>query len=958
MNRQRCGVLALLLAIAGAPSEAALVERWGRHVVSVANGSHSGNPFELEIEATFTHTLSGAELTLPGYYAGNDTWKIGFMPTEEGEWTWVTSSADGDLDGQTGSLTCVASTSRGPLAADGKKWRYADGGYVVPVGVFVQLMHGAGSTAEIEDFADFLQSNHIQLVNFRLCEQDICFDSVAARTMDLTLWDRLEERLGILAERGIGVDVMLYTDDGGKPSYGGESEEEAFLVRYAVARLAGFPVVNFNTGIDIWEYRGASWHDWYGNLVRSLDPYGHPVSSRAQAGDSTSFMSAGVRTYNSVGDRNSQFSRMLAAFTDAAEASMNNDNFGEDRDGINGHTPSDIRRTAWKGLLAGGVGFHVRDNINNDCANGQTANCDMPFTVADIETRLESEQWLKLLQQFTDQKLTGVFESLLPESSLVGNGWAIADPARTTIVYLFLGVDDTWDSGTTDPLEVKLSGVAGDYDATWFDPRSGAETSEGVLTGGSDYSLTPPTTEDWVLLLQDGDPSVRTLTVTPPIGGTVHSSPPGINCGTDCEEDYALSSDVELTPTPDFGLEFDGWAGDPECWDGEPRMLFDTTCTALFGPCTLDSIVDLPPQTVLDTQTFEACNELRAGSGGFIVGSTGVVDLQAGNIVVIQNGFSVEPGGWLSVRGGGAGLPGDPPPSPPSGLAALGGDGQVTLDWLDNQELDLAGYRVYRALAAGGPYTEIAGLLGTSDHLDTSVTNGTTYYYVVTAEDLAAQESADSVEASVTPGSGLAGHWRFDEGSGSSLGDETGSSDGAIFGAGWTTGIAGSALDFDGSDDHVVLPTSAALDVTGTQITLAAWIFPHDGGTSNGSRILSKRTDPGDSDVYALYTQGNRVRFRLDEVDMISSATFANDQWIHVAAVYNGVDKRIYLDGVLDPAAPQVKSDAIDGSARAVHFGKREDEARFFDGLIDEVRIYSRALTPAEVAALAVIPPP
>ena len=95
MNWQRYGAIALLLATLGTPLEAGSVNRWGRHVVSLANASYSGNPFELEVEATFTHTTSGTELTLPGYYAGGDTWKIGFMPTEEGEWTWVTSSADG-----------------------------------------------------------------------------------------------------------------------------------------------------------------------------------------------------------------------------------------------------------------------------------------------------------------------------------------------------------------------------------------------------------------------------------------------------------------------------------------------------------------------------------------------------------------------------------------------------------------------------------------------------------------------------------------------------------------------------------------------------------------------------------------------------------------------------------------------------------------------------------------------
>ncbi|NIQ29536.1 MAG: LamG domain-containing protein, partial [Acidobacteria bacterium] len=81
--------------------------------------------------------------------------------------------------------------------------------------------------------------------------------------------------------------------------------------------------------------------------------------------------------------------------------------------------------------------------------------------------------------------------------------------------------------------------------------------------------------------------------------------------------------------------------------------------------------------------------------------------------------------------------------------------------------------------------------------------------------------------------------------------DETGTSDGTVFGAAWATGVSGSALDFDGTDDYVELANTSALDITGTQITLSAWIFPHDGGTSNGSRIVSKRTDAGGSDVYA-----------------------------------------------------------------------------------------------------------
>jgi hypothetical protein len=92
------------------------------------------------------------------------------------------------------------------------------------------------------------------------------------------------------------------------------------------------------------------------------------------------------------------------------------------------------------------------------------------------------------------------------------------------------------------------------------------------------------------------------------------------------------------------------------------------------------------------------------------------------------------------------------PPAAPTGLTASAGDGQVSLDWADNGEADLAGYTVYRSTTSGGGYAAVTGsLLGASAYTDTAVTNGTTYYYVVTASDTSANESGFSTEASATP---------------------------------------------------------------------------------------------------------------------------------------------------------------------------------------------------------------
>ena len=94
----------------------------------------------------------------------------------------------------------------------------------------------------------------------------------------------------------------------------------------------------------------------------------------------------------------------------------------------------------------------------------------------------------------------------------------------------------------------------------------------------------------------------------------------------------------------------------------------------------------------------------------------------------------------------------DFPPAAATGLVATDGVGQVDLDWSDNIESDLAGYNVYRSAIPGGPYTIIGGSLSIpSSYIDSSVSSGTSYYYVVAAVDNGANESGYSNEDSATP---------------------------------------------------------------------------------------------------------------------------------------------------------------------------------------------------------------
>jgi len=94
-------------------------------------------------------------------------------------------------------------------------------------------------------------------------------------------------------------------------------------------------------------------------------------------------------------------------------------------------------------------------------------------------------------------------------------------------------------------------------------------------------------------------------------------------------------------------------------------------------------------------------------------------------------------------------------PEPPSGLWSAPGDGTVSLDWDDNIESDLAGYNIYRSTTSGSGYSKLnSSLLSSSNYTDNDVTNGATYYYVVTAVDTYPNESGYSSEVYAQPGSG------------------------------------------------------------------------------------------------------------------------------------------------------------------------------------------------------------
>jgi hypothetical protein len=213
--------------------------------------------------------------------------------------------------------------------------------------------------------------------------------------------------------------------------------------------------------------------------------------------------------------------------------------------------------------------------------------------------------------------------------------------------------------------------------------------------------------------------------------------------------------------------------------------------------------------------------------------------------------------------------------------------------------------------------------------------------------------------ASASPG--LVAAYDFDAGVGTTLADLSGNgNDGTISHATWSTdGHSGAALAFDGSSSLVTIPDAPALDLS-SRMTLEAWVKPAALGAT--WRTVLFKQQPGGM-VYSLYAgDGDGLPTAQVEAGAEWSAPGPDQlplgEWTHLAATYDGSFLALYVDG----AQVQVRfaAGAIPASTGPLRIGGNTAWPEWFDGLIDDVRVYSRVLPQSEIwedMATPVAPP-
>jgi glucose/arabinose dehydrogenase len=199
----------------------------------------------------------------------------------------------------------------------------------------------------------------------------------------------------------------------------------------------------------------------------------------------------------------------------------------------------------------------------------------------------------------------------------------------------------------------------------------------------------------------------------------------------------------------------------------------------------------------------------------------------------------------------------------------------------------------------------------------------------------------------------LAAHWKLDETQGSLAGDSAGDNDGTLHGGPmWrpSGGMKGGALELDGVDDYVEIPS--VLDPADGSFTVEAWIKGDIAG-----RVIISQTNAGGPGVTWLGTEPSQGRLmtelvpppdgRLVTPALASDFVLTDGLWHNIAFVWDGAFRHLYVDGnqvakdgnTLEPLAT---------SQGDLHIGAAGDlaETGFWSGLIDQVRIYDRTVTP------------
>ncbi|RXK52631.1 DUF5060 domain-containing protein [Aquirufa rosea] len=281
------------------------VERWNR-VEFVWNTSFKGNGYQdVEFKAIFIH--SDTTLIIPGFFDGNQTFKLRFMPTRLGTWKYTTISNVPGLSKKTGTLECVTPSAQnhGPVKTNGLHFSYSDGKNYYPLGTTAYAWNHMGEALQSLTLNSLKNSGFNKI---RMCVFPKNYDLVKEEPEHfpfvlkenkrddkgnmIPVWDysqfnpkffqQLETHIEALQKIGMEADLILFHPyDKGRWGFDAMPQEiNNKYIKYLLARISSFRNVWWSMANE-WDYVKSKtvddWDELTATLIKS-DPYRHLCS--------------------------------------------------------------------------------------------------------------------------------------------------------------------------------------------------------------------------------------------------------------------------------------------------------------------------------------------------------------------------------------------------------------------------------------------------------------------------------------------------------------------------------------------------------------------------------------------------------------------------------------------------------------------------------------------------------
>ncbi|WP_165419851.1 LamG-like jellyroll fold domain-containing protein [Edaphobacter modestus] len=308
------------------------------------------------------------------------------------------------------------------------------------------------------------------------------------------------------------------------------------------------------------------------------------------------------------------------------------------------------------------------------------------------------------------------------------------------------------------------------------------------------------------------------------------------------------------------------------------------------------------------------------------------------------------------------------PPAAPTGLSAdVASSTAINLNWTNNASTDpsLAGFHVFRAINASGPFTALSVTAQGTAFTDSILSPNTQYFYRVTAFNGAGDSAPSNTVSSTTfptyTEGGLVGYWPMEDATGSVVTDASGNGHNGSLAQGGealytTSGYINGGWNFHGTKipDSITVQDSLDLDFTEAQsFTLATWVKV-DALTGIEQPIILKSANDGN--VYGLLVNGNNQFAMRGPASDVAGPAVTQATWAHVAMVQDGTagTRILYVNGKVvaqGPAQPANGTGTLEWGEEDLPAGSNQVQFGF-QGVIDETRLYSRALSASEIANL------